>query len=220
MRELKYKCLVLDHDDTVMNSTKHVHHPSFLVALEELRPGLSMDLDTYFRINFDPGFLPYCEDVLHFTPEEFARELEIWREYVRTHVPEAFEGISDILNEQIARGGYVCVASHSFKDNILRDYAANGLPAPTLIYGWELPRELRKPNPYALDEIMRILHLQPEDLLMVDDLKPGYDMAKSRGVPFAAAGWAYDVPEIRAFLKENCPLYFETPDALYRYLFD
>ena len=54
---------------------------------------------------------------------------------------------------------------------------------------------------------------------MVDDLKPGYDMAKNRGVPFAAAGWAYDVPEIRAFLQENCPLYFETPDALYRYLF-
>ena len=64
MRELKYKCLVVDHDDTVMNSTKHVHHPSFLVALKELRPGVTMDVDTYFRINFDPGFLPYCEDVL------------------------------------------------------------------------------------------------------------------------------------------------------------
>ncbi len=220
MNGLKYKCLVLDHDDTVMNSTKHVHHPSFLVALEELRPGLTMDLDTYFRINFDPGFLPYCENVLHFTPEEFNRELEIWRAYVREHIPEAFPGVREIIREQFARGGYVCVASHSFKDNILRDYAANGLPEPTLIYGWELPREKRKPEPWALDEIMRILKLRPDDLLMVDDLKPGYDMAKCRNVPFAAAGWAYDVPEIRQFLQENCPLYFDTPDALYRYLFD
>ena len=205
MGALRYKCLVLDHDDTVMNSTAHVHHPSFLVALRELRPGLTMDLDTYFRINFDPGFLPYCENVLGFTPEEFDRELQIWQGYVK---------------EQIARGGYVCVASHSFKHNILRDYAANGLPEPTLVYGWELPREKRKPNPYALDEIMRILELRPDELLMVDDLKPGYDMAKQRNVPFAAAGWAYDVPEIRAFLKENCPLYFDAPDALYRYLFE
>ena len=220
MRGLKYRCLVLDHDDTVMNSTAHVHHPAFLVALKELRPGLQMDLDTYFRINFDPGFLPYCEDVLHFTPEEFDRELAIWQDYVRTHVPEVFPGVERILREQIARGGYVCVASHSFRHNILRDYAANGLPEPTLIYGWELPRDLRKPNPYALDEIMRILELKPEEILMVDDLKPGYDMAKSRNVPFAAAGWAYDVPEIRAFLQENCPLYFDTPDALYRYLFE
>ena len=219
MRGLQYKCLVVDHDDTVMNSTKHVHHPSFLVALEELRPGVTMDLDTYFRINFDPGFLPYCEDVLHFTKEEFDRELEIWQAYVKTHVPEVFPGVAKILKEQISRGGYVCVSSHSFKHNILRDYAANGLPVPTLVYGWELPRELRKPNPYALDEIMRILNLKPDELLMVDDLKPGYDMAKTRGVPFAAAGWAYDVPEIRAFLQKNCPLYFDTPDALYQYLF-
>lgn len=219
MQNLKYKCLVLDHDDTVMNSTKHVHHPSFLVALEELRPGLTMDLDTYFRINFDPGFLPYCENVLGFTPEEFNRELEIWRAYVKDHIPEVFPGVAEIIREQMKCGGTVCVVSHSFKDNILRDYAANGLPEPRLVYGWELPREKRKPDPWALNEIMRELDLEPNDLLMVDDLKPGYDMAKSVGVPFAAAGWAYDVPEIRAFLQGNCPLYFDAPEALYRYLF-
>ena len=37
---MKYKCLILDHDDTVMDSTAHVHHPAFLVALAELRPGV------------------------------------------------------------------------------------------------------------------------------------------------------------------------------------
>ena len=34
---LKYPCLVLDHDDTVMDSTTHVHHPAFLVSLAVIR---------------------------------------------------------------------------------------------------------------------------------------------------------------------------------------
>ena len=30
MSGLRYKCLVLDHDDTVMDSTRLIHHPDFL----------------------------------------------------------------------------------------------------------------------------------------------------------------------------------------------
>ena len=30
------------------------------------------------------------------------------------------------------------------------------------------------------------------------------------GVDFAAAGWAYDVPEIEAFMRKNCDFYFKT----------
>ena len=88
-----------------------------------------------------------------------------------------------------------------------------------MVFGWELPREQRKPDPYALDHLMACMDLGPEDMLVVDDLKPGYDMAKQRRVPFAAAGWAYDVPEIRSFMRENSPLYFDTPAGLYRHLF-
>ena len=124
-----------------------------------------------------------------------------------------------IIRKQIARGGYVCVVSHSFKHNILRDYAANGLPEPTLVYGWELPPALRKPHPWALEQILDRFALRPEDCLMVDDLKPGYDMARALGVPFAAACWAYDVPEIRAFMEANCTLAFEDPADLEAYLF-
>ena len=88
-----------------------------------------------------------------------------------------------------------------------------------MVFGWELPRAQRKPNPFALDRLMACMDLDPADMLVVDDLKPGYDMAAKRRVPFAAAGWAYDVPEIRAFLQQNCPLYFDTTEGLYEYLF-
>ena len=52
----------------------------------------------------------------------------------------------------------------------------------------------------------------------VDDLKPGYDMARSAGVPFAAAGWANDIPEIEQFMRQNSDLYFKTVRELSEYL--
>ncbi len=218
--KLKYRCLVLDHDDTVMDSTRLLHHPAFLEFLKEVRPGTTISLDAYFRMNFHPGFLEYCEQVLHLTPAELDREMEVWTKYVSTHVPRAFPGMKELMDEQLRRGGSLAVISHSLRTNILRDYRENGLPEPSMIFGWELPRDKRKPNPYALDRLMAAMDLLPGDMLVVDDLKPGYDMARQRSVPFAAAGWAYDVPEIRAFLQENCPLYFDSTEGLYRYLFD
>ena len=219
-RPLKYKCLVLDHDDTVMDSTRLIHHPAFLVFLRETRPGVSVSLEEYFRLNFHPGFLEYCEQVLHLTPAELDREMAVWKQYVSAHVPRAFPGMKEIITEQLSRGGAFAVVSHSLRENILRDFRKNDLPEPSMIFGWDLPRDQRKPSPFALDRLMAAMDLSPGEMLVVDDLKPGYDMARQRRVPFAAAGWAYDVPEIRAFMRENSPLYFDSPQGLYRYLFE
>ena len=218
--KLKYRCLVLDHDDTVMDSTRLIHHPAFLEFLGEVRPGTSISLEAYFRMNFHPGFLEYCEETMCLTPAELDRELAVWKGYVATHVPPAFPGMKALMEEQLKRGGHIAVISHSLRENILRDYRENGLPEPSMVFGWDLPREQRKPSPFALDRLMACMDLAPEEMLVVDDLKPGYDMARTRGVPFAAAGWAYDVPEIRAYLQENCPLYFDRVEGLYRYLFE
>ena len=61
-----------------------------------------------------------------------------------------------------------------------------------------------------LERIMERFVLRPEELLVVDDLKPGHDMARAAGVPFAAAGWANDIPEIEQFMRKNCDFYFKT----------
>ena len=55
---------------------------------------------------------------------------------------------------------------------------------------------------------------------MLDDLKPGYDMARACGVNFAAAGWSNDVPQIESFMRANCDLYFKTVPELRAYLFE
>ena len=112
------------------------------------------------------------------------------------------------------------MVSHSFSENIRRDYRANSLPEPDLIFGWEYPPEQRKPSPWPLYRIMEQLGFRPEEMLVVDDLKPGYDMAKAAGVPFAAAGWANDIEKIETFMRKNCGLYFKKVEELKKYLFD
>ena len=60
-------------------------------------------------------------------------------------------------------------------------------------------------SPYALQETMRILNLKPEELLMVDDLKPGYDMAK-----------ALSLIHILIVGSEHCIRSFEIPVIIKR----
>ena len=42
---MKYKCLVFDHDDTVVNSTATIHHPCFQAFLNDFYPGERMSLN-------------------------------------------------------------------------------------------------------------------------------------------------------------------------------
>ena len=216
---MRYRCLVLDHDDTVTDSTAKVHYPAFLEALREMRPGVTMDLHAYFMFNFEPGFLEYCTETLRMTEEELARETVIWDRYMQTHIPDVFPGMKRVIERQLREGGYVCVISHSLAHNIRRDYRTAGLPEPELVFGWEQPPERRKPHPWPLLEVMRRLSLSPSELLMVDDMRPGYEMAKSCGVDFAAAMWAYDEREIREVMR-CCGRPFDTPEQLERWLFE
>ncbi len=207
--KLKYPCLVLDHDDTTVNSTATVHYPCFVEYMEKYFPDVHLTLEEYFRYNFEPGVIDLFTKICGMTWEQMMDEDNYWKEYVKHHVPAAYPGIRAILEEQKKRGGKICVVSHSFADYIRRDYRLNGLPEPDLIFGWEQPPEQRKPSVYPLEQIMKTFGMKPEELLVVDDLKPGYDMARAAGVPFAAAGWANDIPEIEHFMRENCGLYFK-----------
>ena len=208
---MRYRCLVLDHDDTLVNSTATIHFPCFCEFLKEVRPNAKKyTLEDYFRKNFDPGVLAFFTEEIGLSPEELDYEFRYWQSYVKPRVPKAFPGMREILERHKAQGGLITVVSHSVKDAILRDYRENGLPTPDAVYGWELPVEKRKPEPWALFDIMERFSLPPSELLMLDDLKPGYDMARSAGVAFAAAGWAYDVPEIEAFMRKNCDFYCKT----------
>lgn len=219
---MRYKCLVLDHDDTVVDSTATIHYPSFYEYLKKYRPGTEKNytLESFFEKNFDPGVTALFLDELKLTDREFELEQDFWADFVENHIPTAYPGIKEILERHVAEGGIIAVTSHSYVRFIERDYKYNGLPMPSVIYGWDMEPETRKPSPFALFDIMKRYSLSPSDMLVVDDLKPGYDMARAAGVAFAAAGWAYDVPKIESFMRKNCDFYFKTVDGLYRFLFE
>ena len=183
---MKYKCLVFDHDDTVVNSTATIHHPCFVEYLKAFYPGQTISLEDYFLLNFEPGFIPMCRERYGMTDEDLAFEARYWQDYVKNHIPAVYPGIRAIMEKQKAEGGLVCVVSHSFDYNIRRDYAANSLPEPDAVYGWERPEAQRKPWPFPLEDIMRRFSLRPSELLMIDDLKPVYDMALAATVDIAA----------------------------------
>lgn len=216
---LNYRCLVLDHDDTVVRSEETVNYPSFLEALKVLRPGRTITREEFTRWCFSPGFSALCSDYIVLTPEEIDVQYDMWRSYVATHIPPPYDGLRPILTRWKQEGGLLCVSSHSARENILRDYRLHFDLEPDQIFDWDLGEDRRKPSPYALQEIMRLYDLRPDELLMVDDLKPGYDMAHACGVPFACAGWSHDDPEIRAFLRRFSDFYLETVQALEPLLF-
>lgn len=218
---MKYKCLVLDHDDTVVNSTATIHFPCFIEYLEKYYPSLAGNytLRDYFIKNFHPGITALLCDEIGLSEKELRHEEDYWARYVKNHIPKAYDGIREIICEFKKRGGIIAVDSHSYSEYIKRDYRQNNLPEPDIIYGWDIPKEQRKPSPFTLFDIMERFSLSPRELLVVDDLKPGYDMARGAGVDFAAAGWAYDVSEIADFMKKNCDFYLKTVDDLSALLF-
>ena len=218
----KYKCLVLDHDDTVVDSSASIHYPSFVEYLKVARPHLAdkYTLEEYFEKNFQPGILELFTEEIGLDEKELAEEEAFWREYVKNHIPHAYPGMREIIADFKAGGGIIAVDSHSVTENIVRDYKANNLPSPDIIYGWDIPKEMRKPAPGTLFDLMERYELKPEEILVVDDLKPGYDMAKAAGVDIAAAGWAHNVRGIREFMTENCEYFCDSVEELRKILFD
>ena len=218
---LKYRCLVLDHDDTVVQSMKTLSYPFWCMELEIFRPGVTQSLEDYILECHNRGFAGLCRDCFHFTDEELKKEHGMWMEYIMTHTPDPYPGMDAVIHRQKAEGGLVCVVSHSHKDNIIRDYSTHFNILPDAIYGWELPTEQRKPHPYPLLDIMERYNLKPEEILVVDDMKLACQMATPLGIQVAYSGWnGLGIPEVESEMQRLCDFSFDTTEKLYKFLFD
>ncbi|MBQ0017769.1 MAG: HAD hydrolase-like protein, partial [Clostridiales bacterium] len=200
---MKYKCLVFDHDDTTVNSTATIHYPCFVEFVKKYDLGIDYSLEDYVRYNFEPGVFTFYSEICGMSEETMELEYQYWIKYASQHRAKAFPGIKEIMKKHRAEGGLLAVVSHSRAENIRMDYEYNSLPMPDEIFGFEQPRDELKPSPVPLLRIMEKYSLKPGELLVIDDLKPGYTMARAAGVDFAAANWCFDIPANTEFMREN-----------------
>lgn len=218
---LKYPCLVLDHDDTVVQSEKTVNFPYFAYTMKIFRPGVAVTMEEYTHGCFHLGFAQMCREWYGFTEQELVEEFEGWKEYIREHIPAPFPGIDRVIRRQKELGGKICVVSHSCEENITRDYLTHFGVLPDEIFGWDLPEALRKPSTYPLEQIMKKYGFRARELLVVDDMKLACEMASPLKVPVAFAAWGRkDYPEMLMQMKKICNFSFDTPEALEHFLFD
>lgn len=211
---MKYNCLILDHDDTIVNSTESVNYISFTNVLSKLRPDVKITLDDFFKLNFDPGFLPMCYDVFKFNEAEMDYQVNYWKDFISKHNPDIFDGIKETLWDYVNQGGSIFVISHSMGKDILRHYKYHNLPTPKAVYGFEYEESKRKPHIWPVEDIIKNYNFDKSEVLMVDDLKPGKTMADNAGISFAAAGWAHHVPEIVNYMKQEVEHYCENVEDL------
>ena len=218
---LKYQCLVLDHDDTVVQSERTIGYPCFCQTLGRLRPGAMLTFEDYVLGCHNLGFVEMCRKNWQFSDEEMQEEYQDWMDFVRVHEPPPFPGIDRIIRRQKAEGGLICVVSHSNSRNISRDYDTHFGIQPDMIYGCELPKVQQKPAPFPIEDIMRRYDLNAKDLLVVDDMKLAWKMAHPLGVPIAFAAWSkVDFPEMMAEMRAICDFTFESTESLEKFLFE
>lgn len=218
---LKFPCLVLDHDDTVVQTLKSLSYPFFCLELEQFRPGVTMTISEYVTQCHRLGFADMCRVCFNFTEEELALEHQQWMEYIMQNIPDIFPGIDRIIHRQKAEGGILCVVSHSNSDNIRRDYQVHFCIEPDAIYGWDLEPHQRKPHSWPLLDIMQKFQLRPEDILVVDDMQLACQMADPLGVKVAFAGWDdMGVAELRREMEQRCAYSFHSTTELENFLFN
>ena len=217
----KYPCLVLDHDDTVVQSEATLNYPYFCYILDHFRPGETITWEEYIQGCCNLGFAQMCRQRYNFTEQELIEEYQGWKEFIRKHTPAPYPGIDAIIRRHKAEGGIICVISHSNNETILRDYRTHFGIIPDQIYGWDLPEEKRKPHTYPLECIIKKYGLKPHQLLVVDDMKPAWEMATKLGVPTAFAAWSKsDIPELAEEMTNLCNFSFSSPKELEKFLFD
>jgi phosphoglycolate phosphatase/pyrophosphatase PpaX len=211
---LRFTCVILDHDDTAVDSTASIHYQAHVEVMRILRHDQEpISLDGWFLKNFDPGIMEYLINELHFDETEIEKEYEVWRDFTTSSTPHFYPGFIEALIKYRKRGGIVAVVSHSEKTLIERDYLSHNGPEPfmpDIIFGWDYDESKRKPSLYPIHGIMHTYALAAKEMLVVDDLKPGVVMAQSAHIPVAAAGWGHSIPEIQQYMRNNCIAYFDS----------
>ena len=115
---LRYKCLVLDHDDTVVQTERTIGYPYFRDYIEKIRPGCTLSFGEYVRDCNNMVFADMCVQRWQMTETEMHNEYLGWKAYSRVNIPEVCPGIERVIRRHKEAGGILCVSSLSTREII------------------------------------------------------------------------------------------------------
>jgi beta-phosphoglucomutase-like phosphatase (HAD superfamily) len=217
---MNYRCLVLDHDDTVFDSGYSIHYQAFLKSLHFIKPHLPKPSFAEFtRANFHIGFMRMCQELYGFSDRDMEDEYRIWKSFTQKHTSQAFEGFKDLLIQFKQHGGVVAVVSFSERDEIVRDYRQNFDFEPDLIFAYDTHRNNLKPSPYPVYTCLDHFNLRKDSVLVIDDNPSGYLMAQNAQVEAYFCTWAHQDACIMDMIKQQKGPMLKSVDQLHSLLF-
>ena len=212
---LRYRCLVVDHDDTSVMSTPSLHYPAHVEALSvscgRARAHRSGGMA---REEFRSGFYPLPYGELGHEEAEVRQSDLIWRELTAARACQrSFRASSNIRRVEAARRTLVVDLPFRGLDDRARlsgrrsSLADGEAVVPDSSSAGTTTREAQARS-YPLLETMRSFGYAKERY-SCSTTKPGADMAAAAGVDFAAAGWGHAIEEIKRGMRGLGKYYFE-----------
>lgn len=147
---MRYPCLVVDHDDTVVDSTATVHYPCFVEYTGIYHPEVHYTLDEYIKDNFDPGIVALFRDIIGMSEEEMEREQRYWNDYVKRHVPRAYDGMRELLWRHKRSAAHCASSRTRTRKTSCATTAKTACPSLTWCSAGKAPRTSASPVPIRL----------------------------------------------------------------------
>jgi len=216
---MKYKALVLDYDDTIVESARVINYPAYRDSLKILRPLMAcLSFEDWLAMHSRMGPIGFFKDYLKFNDSEAKRELEIWGGYKRSVTPQFYNGIPEALEEYKSKGGIVTVASLSDGTTVFENFVKAGMSLDH-VFGGDMNPDIIKPNPYVINRIAQLYNFDTTNILVVGDLQTEALFARNGKASFAAACWGHNIPSIKdEFKKLGVETYLETIDQFKKYI--
>jgi phosphoglycolate phosphatase-like HAD superfamily hydrolase len=149
------------------------------------------------------GFEHLCKERYQFNNEEMLIEYTIWKSFTQSKQAQPFDGWKELLNTFRNQGGKIVVVSYSESKEILRDYQDHFGFKPDLIFAYDHGPEKLKPHTYPIYTLMETLQINTDEILVIDDMPVGYEMAQKAQVDFIWAQWAFFDDTLNEHIKKT-----------------
>jgi phosphoglycolate phosphatase len=195
----RYSLVVFDWDGTLMDSTVGI-----TIAIQEAARDLGLPVPDRERASHVIGL--GLHDALRaavpdLPQQKYAEFVEAYRRHflVRQDEMGLFPGVREMLEELVARGHRLAVATGKSRRGLDHQFGLTGL-GELFVASRCADESKPKPHPAMLLELMDELAMARRELLMIGDTSHDLGMAQSAGVDAVAVGYgAHPIESLSAW---------------------